>query len=49
MRPWHKDDAYLEYADLVESGELDPDEESLEDFVLDRWTDLLDRETDLER
>lgn len=42
MKPWHKDDAYLEYDDLVESGEIDPEEVSLEEHVLDRWTDMID-------
>lgn len=34
---------YMQYADLVEDGEIDPKEISIEDFVTDKLSSLIDQ------
>lgn len=41
-----QDDLYIEYDELVESGEIDPQEISVEDWVTDRISELTDRAMD---
>ena len=44
------DDFYMEYDDLVEAGEIDPNIQSIDDFVESRIGDLYDRaDLDLDR
>ena len=43
------DELYMEYDDLVEAGELDPATISIEDYVIDRYSSLVDHAMDMER
>lgn len=43
---WDMDDIYLEYADLVEAGEIDPNIFSEEDYVQDFISSRIDRAMD---
>lgn len=40
------DDLYIEYYDLVESGEINSSEISIEDWVVDRYSELIDKAHD---
>lgn len=40
------DELYMEYDDLVESGEIDPKEVSIEDWIEDRVSSLIDYASD---
>lgn len=40
------DELYMEYDDLVEAGEIDPNEISIEDWVADRVSTAIDRAHD---
>ncbi len=42
-------DYYLEYDELVEAGEIDPKEVSVEDFVADKLAEAIDRAHDMLR
>lgn len=49
MTKWHKDDDYIEYANLVEAGEINPKEVSVEDYVADKMAERIDRAHDEEK
>lgn len=40
------EDLYIQYDELVESGEIDPNEISCEDWVIDQWSSMIDRAID---
>lgn len=42
MRYYDMDDIYMEYEDLVEAGEIDPAEVSVEDYVADKLAEMAD-------
>ncbi len=36
------DELYIQYDELVQAGEIDPEEISVEDWVIDQWSGMID-------